>query len=91
MTRHKKIASDPRGGPVGSVKLKKNGNSTRNHPFIDGNKRTALLAIYTFLGINDVDFVVPETDAAAMILSLAAGEVSEENLARWIRDNWPKA
>jgi death on curing protein len=73
------------------VKLKKNGNSTRNHPFIDGNKRTALLAIYTFLGINDVDFVVPETDAAAMTLSLAAGEVSEENLARWIRDNWPKA
>jgi death on curing protein len=63
----------------------------RNHPFIDGNKRTALLAIYTFLGINDVDFVVPETDAAAMTLSLTAGEVSEENLARWIRNNWPKA
>jgi death on curing protein len=63
----------------------------RNHPFIDGNKRTALLAIYTFLGVNDVDFVVPEADAAAMILSLAAGEVSEESLARWIRDNWPKA
>jgi death-on-curing protein len=63
----------------------------RNHPFVDGNKRTALLAIYTFLGVNDVDFVVPEADAAAIILSLAAGEVSEESLARWIRDNWPKA
>jgi death-on-curing protein len=63
----------------------------RNHPFIDGNKRTALLAIYTFLGVNDVDFVVPEADAATMILALAAGEVSEDNLARWIRDNWPKA
>ncbi len=63
----------------------------RNHPFVDGNKRTALLAIYTFLGVNDVDFIVPEADAAAMILALAAGEVSEENLARWIRDNWPKA
>jgi death on curing protein len=63
----------------------------RNHPFIDGNKRTALLAIYTFLGVNDVDFVVPEADAAAMILALAAGEVSEDNLARWIKDNWPKA
>jgi death-on-curing protein len=63
----------------------------RNHPFVDGNKRTSLLAIYTFLGINGVDFVVPEADAAAMILSLAAGEVSEESLARWIRDNWPKA
>jgi death-on-curing protein len=63
----------------------------RNHPFVDGNKRTALLAIYTFLGVNDVDFIVPEADAAAMILALAAGEVTEESLARWIRDNWPKA
>jgi death-on-curing protein len=63
----------------------------RNHPFVDGNKRTALLALYTFLGVNGVDFVVAEADAAAMILTLAAGEVSEESLARWIRDNWPKA
>jgi death-on-curing protein len=62
----------------------------KNHPFIDGNKRTSLLAIYTFLGINDIEFIVPEADAAAMIFALAAGEVSEENLTRWIRDNWPK-
>ena len=59
----------------------------RNHPFVDGNKRTSLLALYTFLGINGIDFVVPEAEAAAIILSLAAGEVSEENLTRWIRDN----
>ena len=63
----------------------------RNHPFVDGNKRTALLTMYTFLGVNGVDFIVPEPDAAAIIFSLAAGEVSEESLARWIRDNWPKA
>jgi death on curing protein len=63
----------------------------RNHPFVDGNKRTSLLALYTFLGVNGVDFVVAEEMAAAMILSLAAGEVSEESLTRWIRDNWPKA
>jgi death on curing protein len=62
----------------------------RNHPFIDGNKRSALLALYTFLGINGIDFIVPEADAAAVILSLAAGEVSEESLTRWIRDNWPR-
>ena len=61
----------------------------KNHAFVDGNKRTSLLALYTFLGVNGVDFVVPEAEAAAMILSLAAGEVSEENLTRWIRDNWP--
>jgi death-on-curing protein len=63
----------------------------KNHPFVDGNKRASLLAIYTFLGINGIDFIVPEAEAAAMILALAAGEVSEESLARWIKDNWPKA
>ena len=63
---------------------------SRNHPFVDGNKRTSLLALYTFLGINGIEFVVREDMAAAMIISLAAGEVSEESLARWIRDNWPK-
>jgi death-on-curing protein len=62
----------------------------KNHPFIDGNKRTALLALYTFLYINDVDFIVPEPEAAAAILALAAGEVDEDGLTRWIRDNWPK-
>ena len=62
----------------------------KNHPFVDGNKRTSLLALYTFLGINGVDFIVPEADAATIILALAAGEVSEESLTRWIKDNWPK-
>jgi death-on-curing protein len=61
----------------------------RNHRFVDGNKRTSFLALYTFLGVNGVDFDVPEAEAAAIILSLAAGEVSEESLTRWIRDNWP--
>ena len=61
----------------------------RNHPLVDGNKRTSLLALYTFLGVNGIDFDVPEAEAAAIILSLAAGEVNEEGLTRWIRDNWP--
>ena len=52
----------------------------RNHPFIDGNKRTSLLAIYTFLYVNGINFIVPEPEAAAMILALAAGEVTEGNL-----------
>ena len=63
----------------------------RNHPFVDGNKRISLLALYTFLGVNGIDFVVPEAEAAAIILALAAGEVSEESLTRWIGDNWPVA
>jgi death on curing protein len=61
----------------------------RNHPFVDDNKRAAFGAIIVFLGLNDVDFLVPPESASAMILALAAGEVNEEGLTRWIRDNWP--
>lgn len=63
---------------------------SRNHPFVDGNKRVSLLALLTFLGLNDIDFIVPETEAAAAILALADGEIDEDGLARWIRDRWPK-
>ena len=62
----------------------------RNHPFVDGNKRAAFAAIIVFLGLNGYDFDVPPEEATGMILGLAAGEVSEESLTRWLRDNWPK-
>ena len=61
----------------------------RNHPFVDGNKRAAFGAMIVFLGLNEVDFLVPPESATAIILTLAAGEVGEEGLTRWIRDNWP--
>jgi death-on-curing protein len=61
----------------------------RNHAFVDGNKRIAFLAMVTFLGLNGIDFTVAEPEAVVMMLAVAAGEVSEENLARWIRDSWP--
>jgi death on curing protein len=44
----------------------------------------------TFLGLNNIDFVVPESEAVVMMQAIAAGEVDEEGLARWIRDNWPE-
>ncbi len=58
----------------------------RNHPFIDGNKRTALMALYTFLGLNGVEFDVDEAEAVRAMLKLAAGEMDEAGLARWIGD-----
>lgn len=58
----------------------------RNHPFVDGNKRAALLSLIVFLGLNGVDFIVPEPEAVVAIQSLAAGTLSEEGLALWIRD-----
>jgi death-on-curing protein len=63
----------------------------RNHPFVDGNKRAAFGALIVFLGLNDIDFQVSPESATAIILALAAGEVSEQGLTRWIRDNWPPA
>lgn len=59
---------------------------SRNHPFVDGNKRASLLSLITFLGLNDIDLVVPEPEAAAAIVALAAGEIDEDGLARWIKD-----
>jgi death-on-curing protein len=62
----------------------------RNHPFVDGNKRAAFGCMIVFLGLNGIDLDVDPAMAAAAILALAAGEVEEEGLTRWIRDNWPK-
>ncbi len=58
----------------------------RNHAFVDGNKRIAFLAMVSFLGLNDIEFVVPETEAVVIMLGVAAGEIDEDGLARWIRD-----
>lgn len=63
----------------------------KNHAFVDGNKRIAFMTMMVFLRTNGVPFAPDPAQAAAMILSLAAGEVSEASLARWISDNWPKA
>src|SRR6202012_1951329 len=61
----------------------------KNHAFVDGNKRIAFMAMMTFLHKNGVAFSPDQAQATAIILALAAGEVSEESLTRWIRDNWP--
>jgi len=60
-----------------------------NHAFVDGNKRTAFLAIITFLGLNGIDFDVPEPEAVIIMLEVAAGEIVEGGLTRWITDNPP--
>jgi len=59
----------------------------RNHPFVDGNKRAALLALVTFLGLNDIELTASEAEAVIMIRRLAAGEIDEDELASWIAAN----
>jgi len=61
----------------------------KNHAFVDGNKRIAFMAMMVFLLKNGVVFGPEPAQSTSIILSLAAGEVSEESLTRWIRDNWP--
>jgi death on curing protein len=62
----------------------------KNHAFVDGNKRIAFMSMTVFLRKNGVQFAPDQAQATAMIMALAAGEVSEESFARWTCDNWPK-
>jgi death-on-curing protein len=57
----------------------------RNHPFVDGNKRTAFVAAELFLDLNGHDLVASDEDCVTAMLSLAAGETSEAEFAAWLR------
>jgi death-on-curing protein len=57
----------------------------KNHPFVDGNKRAALMAIYTFLAINEFDLDASEAEAVRAILGTADSTSTEDDLAVWIR------
>lgn len=56
----------------------------KNHPFVDGNKRTGFMAAYTFLGINGHWLRASEPEAVLQTLGLAAGEISESEFAQWL-------
>jgi death-on-curing protein len=58
----------------------------KNHPFIDGNKRAAFLGIGLCLDLNGLALEVEQPEAIATIFALAAGELSENELAAWIRE-----
>jgi len=59
----------------------------RNHPFVDGNKRVAFAAMAIFLSENGYELVPEKMDALETIMRLAAGELEEDELARWVGDN----
>jgi death on curing protein len=63
----------------------------RNHPFVDGNKRTALVASRTFLLINGFQVGAPKDALLKTFLDLAAGMLSEQDLATWFRGYLVKA
>jgi death-on-curing protein len=57
----------------------------RNHPFVDGNKRTALIITRLFLLLNGMNLTATQEEKYSTFLALAAGELSEEELAKWVR------
>ncbi|HEY0313542.1 MAG TPA: type II toxin-antitoxin system death-on-curing family toxin [Allosphingosinicella sp.] len=57
----------------------------RNHPFVDGNKRTAAVVSETFLVLNGYALGVTDAELVVAFLALAAGELSEEETADWFR------
>ncbi len=59
----------------------------KNHPFVDGNKRTGTLAAVAFLALNNVEMIFEEPEIVVMVIGLASSEVSEDEFADWLRKN----
>lgn len=59
----------------------------RNHPFVDGNKRTAFVAVELFLLLNAHELIADDADCVLTTLAVAAGEITETEFATWIRSN----
>ena len=57
---------------------------SRNHPFLDGNKRTSLVVAELFLALNGLELAVSDAECVTTFLALAAGDLTEEELAGWI-------
>ena len=60
---------------------------TRNHPFVDGNKRIAHLVMEFFLERNGCLFEAPVDEAEQVILGVAAGQITREELTAWVADH----
>ncbi len=58
---------------------------SRNHPFIDGNKRTTFVALEMFLLLNGYALVADDADCVLTMLAVAAGDISEADFATWVR------
>jgi death-on-curing protein len=63
------------------------GGLAQNHPFVDGNKRAAFLSVGLFLHLNGHRLVASQADATLAMLSLAAGDMDEQEFAHWLRSH----
>ena len=60
----------------------------RNHPFVDGNKRSAAMATYVFLDVNGLDLSAAPADLEHTVLAVAAGDLRKPDLIRWMRRHY---
>ena len=63
----------------------------RNHPFVDGNTHVGFMVAYVFLATNGISLSATEVSATQVVLDLAAGEITEEQFAQWLRINTKQA
>jgi death-on-curing protein len=61
--------------------------TARNHPFVDGNKRTAYVALESFLELNGCEFTASDRDAVIATFALAGGKMSDEEFTAWVRSH----
>lgn len=59
----------------------------RNHPFLDGSKRTAYVVLETFLALNGCAFPVSDAEAVVVMLAMATGEMPDDEFIAWVRGN----
>lgn len=59
----------------------------KNYPFVDGNKRTAFMVMYTFLGLNDYWLEVPEPEVVIKMEGLTTNQETQESISLWLKDN----
>ncbi len=62
----------------------------KNHPFVDGNKRAAFLAVGLFLGLNGTRLTATQAEATIAVFGLAAGDIDEATFAAWLRQRCTK-
>jgi len=62
----------------------------QNHPFVDGNKRTAVMSALVFLQVNDIDRSPEQDELEAITRQVAAGELTKDSLTKWVRSRIAK-
>ncbi len=63
----------------------------RNHPFVDGNKRAAFVAVELFLALNGWELTAADADCVVAMMALAEGQLTEEDFAHWVREHLQKS